>query len=253
VKHEWISTIEEARDRAEVIARVEKIKQTASGRFEAMLEEVGGGIVREMQAASERLQTQALQMVRAQYKSRRTYDDEASPVVIEMLDALESPSSGVLETAMDVFEKRRVEVGIGGAAAGATLGTAILPGIGTALGAVVGVFAGFLEGTSSLKNVCVAKVHVQVDQVEKLIALRFATSEKEFASDIRRSVEAMLEQALHLREKSILRVIDVERSSWRCEHEKLASVTELLAALRESERRLLLIEGETSRELAASR
>jgi hypothetical protein len=242
VKREWTTAIETCNDKPEVEACVARLRETAAARFATLLDGLAEGVLREMQSASERLQAVALERIREQYKSRRVYEDAASPVIIEMPDEHASIQATSLGAAFEVFEKRRVELGIGGATAGAMLGTAILPGIGTAIGAIVGVLAGFVEGTSTLKRLCVQKAREHVDRVGLELAARFDKTAPQHARDIRASVDAMVAEALHQREGAILRLMDVESRVLAREEEKLGRVVALRDNLQMIEVRFARVE-----------
>ena len=238
VRDEWIAAIEACKDRGEIEACVKTMNETAPKRLGELLEKIGDEVLAEMQRASEALQAFALEEMRSQYKSRKMYDDQAAALIVEMPDDVAALANVPLGNALVSFEKRRVGIGLGGAAAGAALGTAIFPGIGTAIGAFVGVFAGFIEGTASLKKDCIDKIQMHVNDVEKQVSEKLGAGASDLARDLRVSVQETLEQSLGRREESILRMIDLEAKTLEREKKKLMETTLLRAALTEQENKL---------------
>lgn len=241
LRDEWTAAIEACGSRSEIQACVTTMNESAPQRLSAMLEKIGDDVLRDMQRAAEALQAFALEEMRAQYRSRKSYDDPAAPIVVEMPDDVAALASAPLGDALANFEKRRVSIGLGGAAAGAALGTAIFPVIGTAIGAFVGVFAGFLEGIGTLKKECTEKVVAHLAEVEQQVAERLGGGAVDLARDLRTAVEQSLEQSLKKREETILRMLDLEAKALEREKKKLVEASLLRAALTEQENALVAL------------
>ncbi|HEY8075760.1 MAG TPA: hypothetical protein VIF62_16655, partial [Labilithrix sp.] len=135
---DWASSIDACRDRASVVRALGAIDAEAPARLAAIVDDVGETLARDTQEASESLQTQALEALRLRYKSRRAHHDPAAAVISEVAADVASPGRAPLARVVRSFDLRRIGIGIVGAALFAALGTLLLPGIGTAIGALLG-------------------------------------------------------------------------------------------------------------------
>jgi hypothetical protein len=231
LRKEWIAEVEACADRAGLDACITKINETASSRLTAIGDEVTARIIAELQAASEKLQTSLLEEIRSRYESGQEAqrEDPTAAVIHELPDEALALSPAPLAGAIGAFETKRVRAGLGGVAAGATIGTLILPGIGTAVGAFLGTLASLLESTGALKRDCISKLGTCLDDVERTIRAQLEGSWDRFSQDIRVSLEDALEAALSRRSESIARLIEMERDALEREREALRA----LSALRE--------------------
>jgi hypothetical protein len=125
LRAEWTERVVTCADRAAVEARVREINDGASSRIGDLLEGTSEHVARELQSATEAIEAWALEEMQARYQLVRRLGAEtlmtvASDVTREDLDL---GTSSPVQGALDAFEKQRVGLGLGGAAAGAALGT----------------------------------------------------------------------------------------------------------------------------------
>jgi hypothetical protein len=168
-----------------------------------------------------------------------TSGDGAAPVIsdvtVEDLGDLRAPPLG---GAMDAFERTRVNIGIGGAAAGAVIGTLIVPGIGTAIGAIVGVLAGFLKTTDSLKQDCIAKLDACLADAESQVRTQLEARRPSLAGAIRSSLEEGIDASVQRLGTALDRMIDVEKRTLEKERAKRDQLGRVRKALEENEARI---------------
>jgi hypothetical protein len=144
-----------------------------------------------------------------------------------------------------------VGYGLGGVAAGAVLGSLILPGIGTAVGAVLGVFAGFLKGTDALKRECFARIDVCLNDSERHALEQLQKKRADLSRVIRVSLDEALDEALRRLGDAIERLKATERKAIDAESAKLKRLTDLRDALGEWDRRLAKVVDGTAGETDA--
>jgi hypothetical protein len=234
IRQEWRVGVEACADRKEVERFVRTINETAPARLHALVDDVGQHAVREMQRASETMQIWLLEEVHARYHVTRRIEEgyEPAAVIGEAIE-LAPLARGPLESALDRFETRRVGLGLGGVAAGAVLGTLIVPGIGTAVGAFLGAFAGLFKGLDSLKQECIARLDACLEEVETSLVAQITSREPSFANALRSSLDEALEQAMQRLDASITHLMTLERRLLATERKKRDDLAKLRAGLEE--------------------
>jgi hypothetical protein len=235
---EWREVILACTDRKAVETCVQAIRDEAPARIGALVDETNELVVAQTQRASDTMQLWLLEEIHARYQvaRRASAGDGPTPVIADVdsgeVGAVDdAPFSG----AMDAFEKRRVSLGLGGAAAGAVLGTLVVPVIGTAIGAFLGVFAGLLKGVESLRQDCAAQITACVEESAAQIRAQLESRQESLAAALRASLEESLDVAMQRFARSIARLMEIERKALDAEREKLARLAELRARLEEKE------------------
>jgi hypothetical protein len=234
LKAEWRGALLSCGDRKAVEACVRKIRDVAPARVAALGDETNDFVIGEVQRASDTMQIWLLEEIHARYHvaRRASIGDGPAPVIEEAgAGELTGIDGGLLEGAMDAFEQRRVGYGLGGAAAGAVLGTLVAPVIGTAIGAFLGVLTGLLTRIDSLKQDCAARIEACVDDVAEAIRAQLESRHATLGAALRASLEEALDAAMQRFERSIARLMEVERKTLAAEHERLARLAELRASL----------------------
>jgi hypothetical protein len=110
---------------------------------------------------------------------------------------------------------------LGGAAAGAAAGTLILPGIGSAAGALVGACATFAKTLGSVKRACTLATDACVGQFSLELAAQIDALTPKVGAAIRTSVSSALTQAIDRFARWIVEPIEAERAAIENEREKL--------------------------------
>jgi hypothetical protein len=234
-KEEWRAEVKACSTRKQMETFVRTINRTARAHLQEMVDDVGQHAVLELQRVSESIQTWLLEEIRARYHvARRIEEGDTPAAVIGEAIALAPLARGPLESALDKFEHRRVNMGLGGVAAGAVVGTLIVPGIGTAIGAFLGVFAGMLKGLDSLKQECVARLDGCLDEVQRSVAAQIADRQGSFAEDLRASLDDALDAALERLNASISRVMSLESRVLETERKKREDLARLRSTLEEN-------------------
>jgi hypothetical protein len=234
-KQEWRAGIEGCSTRKQMETFVRTVNRTARTELQKLVDEVSQYAIFELQRVSESIQTWLLEEIHARYHvARRIEEDDGLAAVIGEVIQMEPLGRSPLESALDKFETRRMNLGLGGVAAGAVLGTLIVPGVGTAIGAFVGVFAGLLKGLDSLKQECVARLDGCLDEVERSVASQLAGRQATFAEELRASLDDALDAALQRLDASISRLMALERRVLETERKKREDLATLRSTLEEN-------------------
>jgi hypothetical protein len=164
----------------------------------------------------------------------------ASSRVDARLDGpLPSPDvARAIESAVRSFHTMRVGFGAGGAVAGATAGTLVFPGIGTAVGAVAGGFFSFARTFTSLKRGAIAGIDDAIANLAHGLAEQVQVAEPAVAATIREGVSRSLAQALSRFGRWIAEPIEAEREAIDHERDNLRDLELLRLRLAQHEARL---------------
>ncbi len=233
-KEEWRAGVLSCATREQMESFVRTIDASAEAHVQAMVDDVGHHAVLELQHVSESIQTWLLEEIRARYHVMRAIEQgEASGAVVGGEIAIATIHRPPLASALDKFEGQRVGLGLGGVAAGAVVGTLIVPGIGTAIGAFVGAFAGLLKGLDSLKKECIARLDRCLDDVQQSVAEQIV-GRQAFAGELRASLDDAFDDALAQLESTISRLMALERRVLEDERKKREDLVRLRAMLEEN-------------------
>jgi hypothetical protein len=236
LERDWLSDVSACTDRATLEECVARVDGSAAERLRRLLEGVGDDIGSEMQVTSELLQVWVLEEVRQQYKTHYLEADKTALVIAELpseeIAALRGPQ---LSRSLAASTRRRVGIAVGSVATGAAIGAAVHALSGAAIGAAAGVVTGLLSAavprTRALKDQCSAAVRAHVADLEKRVAALLEASCGTFARDIRAAVDDTLDDALKRRDRSIIRLIDLEGKALEREEQKLRELAALRTAL----------------------
>jgi len=242
LRAEWREKISSSTARSDVDACVASINESAARRIEDALEQTAELVARELHDVTETLETWAIEEIHTHYRLvRRLGAEVLAPVASELTrEDLERELRAVQPVggALDAFEKERVGYGLGGVAACAALGTLILPGVGTAVGAVLGVLAGLLKGTDSLKQDCLTRVDAFLSDTENHARAQLQDRRPDLSRVIRVTLDEALREALGRLNEAIARLMAVERRTIDGERAKLEQLTAAHRTLEDCDVRL---------------
>lgn len=231
---EWRAAITACENRQAVDACIAEINERAPTRFRALCDALGEEIASDVQSTSDTLRAAALHEIGL---ARSLESDDALVVVSIATDLAEAPDVAPsvrgepLRTTHEAFERKRLGIGLGGAAAGAAVGTLLFPGVGTAVGAMVGVLAGFVEGTGSLKRQALEHVRAHANEVEREIAGRLDDAGPGVARELTASIDESLQRVLERREGPTARFFDESDRAIAHEKKKLDDLARVRTAL----------------------
>ena len=253
---EWRDEISACEDRAGVDACIGHINASAPERLRKLCDGLADQIARDAQAAGDRLQRALLDELRVAQQDSTSARAAAAVVLGDAPAALAedvAPSvpGAPLAATHDAFERKRVGIGIGGAAAGAALGTLIFPGIGTAVGAMVGVLAGFVEGTGALKRRAIEHVRTHGAAIEKEILVRLDGAAANMARDLALSLGDVLEGAIARREGALAAVFEDSDRAIEEAQGKLEELARVRGMLVTHEQRFVSLAGRARADLQA--
>jgi hypothetical protein len=241
LRTEWTERITSCTDRSSVEACIRAIDEGATGRVDDILERTTDYVAGDLQNATDTIESWALEEMQARYQLVRKLGAEVlAPLASELTrgDLALGPRSAPAEGALDAFERQRVGYGLGGVAAGAALGTLVLPGVGTAIGAFLGVFAGFLKGVDSLKQDCLAKIGACLVDAESHAIAQLESKRPDLSRTLHTTIDEGLGEALGRLEQSITRLMELERRAIATERAKLEDLDAARLALARSDVRL---------------
>ncbi len=227
----------------------QELREVVPQLLEAILEGVARArheIQRQLDTHAERevrlIEAQAFQALRERYQLLHDVTREAVlPVHIELPieeQADAGPLGSKVDGAVKSFERLRVGFGVGGAAAGAAVGTLILPGLGTGAGALVGALAAFAKTLRALKTDCLSAVDECLANLEHPVAEQIAAAHPVVAAAIRDYLNQALEQAVARFGRWIAEPLEAERTAIEREREKLRELEALHEGLRQHDARL---------------
>jgi hypothetical protein len=136
------------------------------------------------------------------------------------------------------FQRSRVGFGVGGSLAGATAGTLILPGLGTAAGAIVGGLLSFARTLESLKRDTVRVANEAIAHLEGAIGTQIDAAEPAAAAAIRAGLARSLEHAIARFGRWISEPIEKQREAIERERGNLRDLETLRAHLQKHDARL---------------
>jgi hypothetical protein len=237
----WTQAVAACESRSALVALAADLDRGIASGVAQTLEGTTKRVDEELGQVTQSIEMLALDELRAHYPlARRLGSDLLPPVAVDWSQAQQA--LGVAPTplgaATAAFEKKRVTIGLGGAAVGAAIGTAILPGIGSAIGAVVGVFAGFLPRSDALRKDCLARVDSCVGDAQTRALGLLAARRADLTRVLHETLDVGLAGAFERHEEAISRIQEVERRAIATERETLAALDEARTTLTRNEVRL---------------
>jgi len=241
LRAQWTESVAACESRSALVALAADLDRGIASGIAQTLEGTTARIDEELRQVTQSIEMLALDELRANYPlARRLGSDLLPPLAVDWSHAQQAVgvAPAPLGAATVAFEKKRVTIGLGGAAVGAAIGTAILPGIGSAIGAVVGVFAGFLPRSDALRKDCLARVDSCVGDAQTRALGLLAARRADLTRVLHETLDAGLAGAFERHEEAISRIQEVERRAIATERETLAALDEARTTLTRNEVRL---------------
>jgi hypothetical protein len=241
LRAKWTEAVAACKSRGELVSLAADLDRGIATGVAQTLEGTTKCVDQELQQVTQTIEMLTLDELRAAYPlARRLGSDLLPPLAVDWSQAQQAVGVGPapLGLATAAFEKKRVTLGLGGAAVGAAIGTAILPGIGSAIGAVVGVFAGFLPRSDELRKNCLARVESCVGDAQTRALGLLAARRADLAHVLHETIDVGLAGAFERHEEAISRLQEVERRAITTERETLAALEEARTTLTRNEIRL---------------
>ena len=237
----WTETVGACKSRKALVSLAADLDGSIASGIAQTLEGTTARIDEELRQVTQSIEMLALDELRANYPlARRLGSELLPPLAVDWSQAQQAVgvAPAPLGAATTAFEKKRVTIGLGGAAVGAAIGTAILPGVGSAIGAVVGVFVGFLPSSDALRKDCLARVASCVGDAESRALVVLAARRADLTRVLHETIDAGLAGAFERHEEAIARIQEVERRAIATERETLAALDEARTTLTRNEVRL---------------
>jgi hypothetical protein len=193
-------------------------------------------------AALRQLEAGVIGALRERYQLLHELDPQAKGT-LHVEAALDGPLPSVelaplVEGAVRSYDRFRIGLGAGGAVAGATAGTLILPGIGTAAGAITGGLLTFARTFGSLRNATIAAADDVISSFEGEIAQKIEAAEPAAVAALRSGLAGALERAIARFDRWIAEPIEAEREAIDRERGNLRDLEMLRARLAQHDARL---------------
>jgi hypothetical protein len=144
----------------------------------------------------------------------------------------------LVEQAVRSFDRGRIGFGAGGAVAGAATGTLLLPGIGTAAGALAGGLLTFARTFGSLRKATVAASDDVIGKFEHEIAQQIDAAEPAVVAALKNGLAGALDKAIVRFDRWIAEPIEAEREAIDRERGNLRDLELLRARLQQHDARL---------------
>jgi hypothetical protein len=202
-------------------------------------------------AALRQLEGGGIGALRERYQLLHELDPQATgPLHVEA--ELDGPLPSVelaplVEQAVRSYDRFRIGFGAGGAVAGATAGTLLLPGIGTAAGAITGGLLTFARTFGSLRKATTLAAEEVIARFEGELAHKIEAAEPAALAALRSGLAEALERAIARFNRWIAEPIEAEREAIDRERGNLRDLELLRARLAQHDARLAwLIEAASS-------
>ena len=166
---EWRERLTAASGKKGIALRARELDTTSAARIDDVLEGTSELIAREMQGVAEALERWALDEIRNRFHTApRLRAESLAPVASDITrEDLAEKIVGLIPTrgAVDSFDRTRWQLALAGMATGAAVGTLVKPGLGTAVGALVGLLAALLKRPEALRQECLARLDAYLTDV----------------------------------------------------------------------------------------
>jgi hypothetical protein len=193
-------------------------------------------------ASLRQLESSVIGALRERYQLLHELDPQAgAPLRVEA--ALDGPLTSVelaplVERAVRSFDQFRIGFGAGGAVAGATAGTLLLPGLGTAAGALAGGLLTFARTFGSLRQATISATDGVISDFERDLAQKIDAAEPAAIAAMRAGLARAIEKAIARFNRWISEPIEAEREAIDRERENLRDLEMLRLRLAQHDARL---------------
>jgi hypothetical protein len=133
----------------------------------------------------------------------------------------------VVEREIRSFRNVRIGLGSAGAATGAAVGTVVMPGLGTAAGALIGALLSFAKTPGSVRQRCIAAVDSALRSPEQVLVERVRALRAPIFDAMHGTLTHSLSRALVRFERWIAEPLEAERAAIQRERDKLRNMQEL--------------------------
>jgi GTP-binding protein EngB required for normal cell division len=250
LRDNWVGEVQDAPDKDAVRKRVTAMQEGLEAALHAVQDGTGKYLASMARRAARNLETQLLEELRRRYRITQQLTAAANPLAREKL-------IGEIELDLEVnlqdFGTDERWLKYGGAAAGAFIGTLILPGIGTGIGWAVGLLAGgLLKSLESVKKEATDKIANGLDTIAGEMRRQILDKRNDLVGAVTEALDHSLARSVQRYSEWIARVITAEQRALAGERGRLSHLLEIKATLQEQDGRLArLVEavGECSRGL----
>jgi golgin subfamily B member 1 len=211
--------------------------------LDAVEREVHVQLEAKTEAAAQEIEADVFEQLRVRYEIvHRVARSSSSAIQLASRDEAGDRAAAALvqrvSAAVTAFRRARVAIGLVGAAVGAAIGTAWMPGLGTAAGAALGALAAVATPFGPTRRWSVEAVEATLRARESAIAERLRSSEAVIVAALSARLERSTDQAIVRYERWIAEPIEEERAAIAEERARLGDLQRLRSALEEHDTRL---------------
>jgi GTP-binding protein EngB required for normal cell division len=229
MRERWRDAIYACSSKDEVKTKVANLSSGGRAEISQSMAQVQHAIAEKMGESMALLQAPLLLELQEKYRIAQTIAGNLAVVNVNVLSSagarvhstnLHSSVSGIVSA----FENERMAIGAGGAMAGAALGTIIMPGVGTVIGAALGALAGLFKTLDSLKTDCVAQITRGLSEVKESLSGQLATVEADSGRTMREVLARGLASAVAEFQSWIGKLMAAEQAQLEAQRAKLSSL-----------------------------
>jgi hypothetical protein len=207
-----------------------ELEQSAESKLSQLQEELFGQIEAEADRAIRGVEADAFAALRQRYDVPHDVTRaSASELRIDHgpAEAFAAGLGPVAERELRSFRNMRIVLGSGGAAAGAAVGTVLMPGIGTAAGALIGALLSFAKTPDAVRRSCLSAVDGALRSQEDVLLERLGALRAPVFDAMHAALTRSLRDAFVRFGRWIAEPIEAERAAIQRERAKLRDMQEL--------------------------
>ena len=251
IKRDWLSRIQAGTTKdqvKEIAAQLGQQGQHALGRVvqsvQSTVGQASGRAIKELETPLLEELSERYRIVQAMKGSGKTVQLEGVGTYMTTTHAV-NIQAGVSKAVSD-FETEQLAIGAGGAAAGAAIGTLILPGIGTIVGGLIGALAGFFKTLDSLKADCRKEVSKSLGDAKKNLAAQLSSVGPGVEKSLVKVLGKCLSDEVKRFQSWIDKVMEAERIEIEKERHMLSDLLQISGKLVEHDTSLTRLQHEAA-------
>jgi hypothetical protein len=252
LKREWIRQIRACESKDGVKATIARLGNEGERAMANVMSRVSWAVQKRSSDSIKQLESPLFKELRKRYRIVQRMAASGRGVHLPSVDDDSSATAHVmnlrtgLDGAVGNFEGGQIALGVGGAAAGALVGTLLFPGVGTLIGAGLGALSGFFMTLDSLKSDCVTQIEKTIGDAKTQLENQLATVGPDVQRAMRDALGHCLTDEVARFQSWIDKVMAAERKLIEQERGKLSHLIQSRDSLLGHSRSLKTLQGEAA-------